>query len=119
MKQVKIEIVGSAKEEYKKLSKIVGQEISEGIISSKNQTLLRSIKTKFNFIENNPHYGEPIGKSKVPKRYSKLGLTSLYWVKLSNYWRMIYTLKGNEVEIISIVLDIFDHKKYDKIFKYK
>jgi len=119
MKPVKIKIVGSVKEEYENLNKIVGEEVSKGISSSKNQSLLRSIKTKFNFIENNPQYGEPIGKDKTLKRYSKLGLSSLYWVKLSQYWRMIYTLKGSEVEILSIILDIVDHKKYDKIFKYK
>ena len=119
MKPVKINLIGDAKEEYEKLNKIVGEEISKGISSSKNQTLLRSIKTKFSFIENNPHYGEPIGKNKIPKKYKEIyGVNSLYWTKLSSYWRMLYSLSGSDVEILAIILDIVDHKKYDKILKY-
>lgn len=32
---------------------------------------------------------------------------------------MIYTLRGSEVEIIALVLDIIDHKDYDKKFGYR
>ena len=32
---------------------------------------------------------------------------------------MIYTITGNDVEIITFVLEIMDHKDYDKVFGYK
>ena len=38
---------------------------------------------------------------------------------LPNAWRLAYTLKGNEVEIISIILEWFDHEGYEKRFGYK
>jgi len=31
----------------------------------------------------------------------------------------MYTITGDEVEIIAFVLDIFNHKDYDKLFGYK
>ena len=36
-----------------------------------------------------------------------------------DYWRLIYTIQSNEVEIIDFVLNIVDHKTYDTIFGYK
>jgi len=32
---------------------------------------------------------------------------------------MIYTICGTEIEVISIVLEVLDHKDYDKKFGYK
>ena len=39
--------------------------------------------------------------------------------ELTGYWRMLYTIKGDQIEIICFVLDILDHKSYDKIFGYR
>jgi hypothetical protein len=32
---------------------------------------------------------------------------------------MLYTLKGDEVEIVAFVFDILDHPEYNKKFGYK
>ncbi len=32
---------------------------------------------------------------------------------------MIYTIRTNEVEIVSFILYIIDHKEYDKILGYR
>ena len=32
---------------------------------------------------------------------------------------MIYTTRGTDVEIISLILDIMNHKDYNKKFRYK
>lgn len=32
---------------------------------------------------------------------------------------MIYTIRGGEVEIISLILDLMNHKDYEKKFGYK
>ena len=32
---------------------------------------------------------------------------------------MLYTIKGDQVEIVCFILDIIDHPEYDKKFKYK
>lgn len=63
----------------------------------------------------NPHKGIQISKSKIPKEYiNNYGVTNLWKINIPRYWRMIYTITGNELEIISIRLDFIDHKEYKK-----
>ena len=59
---------------------------------------------------------------KIPNSYiEKYGVKNLFRVELPNYWRLIYTLTEGEtqIEIVAFVLDIFDHKDYNKRFGYK
>lgn len=73
-------------------------------------------------IKNNFHYGQPISKNKIPKVYiDKYDIYKLFWVSLPNYWRMLYILKDgeNKIEIIAFIIDIINHKEYDKLFGYK
>lgn len=119
-KSVNIMITGAAKEEFEELNKLVGEEISKGIISSDYQTLLNSIKQKIEFLKENPEYGIHIPKDRIPKEYFLLyDVNNLWKVNLSGAWRMIYTLRGSEIEIISLILDILDHRGYEKKFRYK
>ncbi len=48
-------------------------------------------------------------------------MTNLFRVTLPNFWRMLYTLTSGEteIEILAFVLDVVDHKDYDKKFGYK
>ena len=119
-KPVKLIITGDAKEEFEKLNKIVGQEITKGITSSDYQTLLNSIKQKIEFLKENPQYGIHIPKNKIPKEYIKnYDANNLWKINLSGAWRMIYTIRGSEIEIIALILDIINHKKYNKKFGYR
>ena len=64
--------------------------------------------------------GKKIPKNLWPKEYiKKYGITNLWKLDLDSYWRMIYTIVGDHVELIGIVLDVMDHKKYDRKFGYK
>lgn len=47
-----------------------------------------------------------------------LGIDNLWKMNVSGDWRMIYTIVGSEIDVISFVLDLIDHKKYDRIFGY-
>jgi len=119
-KPVKVVITGDAKEEFEELNKVVGEEIARGITSSDHQTLLNSIKQKIEFLKDNPEYGTHIPKDRIPAEYIKIyDANNLWKVNLSGAWRMIYTIRGSEVEIISLILDILDHRSYDKKFGYK
>lgn len=119
-KHVKIIFVGSAKEEYIQLNEIVGEEVSKGIENSDHQILLRSIKQKEEFLRANPQYGIHISKNKIPKEYiENYDVNNLWKVNLSNAWRMIYTIRGNSIEIITIVLGLMDHRDYEKKFGYR
>jgi hypothetical protein len=85
-----------------------------------NKSLMRSIIQKKEFLGSNPQYGVHIEKRKIPKEYFELyDVNNLWKANLSNHYRMVYTLRGNEVEIIVFILDILNHKEYDKKFSYR
>ena len=127
-RRVSIKLLNEAKEDYLKLQETVRIEKEKGTVASIHQTLLRSIDSKIELLKANYDFGMQIPKKNFPKKYvDSFGITNLWKIDLSDYWRMIYTLKQpqreqTEIEIITIwldVLDIIDHKKYDKIFGYK
>ncbi len=104
-----------AEEVYKYLNK-------EAPKSKKEKMILNAINKKVELIKENPHFGKPIAKNKIPPEYiEKYGITNLFRVPLPNFWRMLYTLTDGEtdVEIIAFVLDVIDHKRYNKKFGYK
>ena len=95
------------------------EETYNQLIEQKSDTMLKAIKDKIEHIQNNPHFGQPIAKRLIPKRYTlKYGITNLFRIELPYYWRMLYTLTNDDVTIVAFVLEIMDHKKYDKRFNY-
>ncbi|OYT54637.1 MAG: hypothetical protein B6U72_02000 [Candidatus Altiarchaeales archaeon ex4484_2] len=115
MKKVRVIFSPEAEEVYKYLN--------EESASSKNEaTILRALHKKIELIKSNPHYGDPVSKKLIPQEYkSKYGVTNLFRIGLPNYWRMLYTLADSEtkIEIIAFILDVIDHKRYDKKFGYR
>lgn len=90
--------------------------------SKKERTILNAINQKVEFIKEDIHYGNPIAKNLIPQEYKlKYGITNLFRVELPNFWRMLYTLVSGEtkIEIVIFILDIMDHKEYNKKFGYK
>jgi hypothetical protein len=115
MKNVRIVLSSEAKEVFEYLNK-------ESNTSKIEKSILNAIKQKSDLIKMNPHYGNPIKKSLIPREYiEKYGTTNLFRIELPNFWRMLYTLTEGEtkIEIISFVLDIINHKEYNKKFGYK
>jgi hypothetical protein len=119
-KPVNVVITGDAKEAYDELNKTVETEIINRIAKSDNQILLNSIKQKIEFLKKNPDYGIQIPKNKIPKEYlANYDVNNLWKINLSGAWRMIYTIRGSEIEIISLILDLLDHRDYEKKFSYR
>ncbi|MCW6159677.1 MAG: hypothetical protein LVQ95_01145 [Candidatus Micrarchaeales archaeon] len=115
MKNVRVVLSSEAEEAYVYLN-------NQAKKSKIERSILNSINKKTELIKVNPHYGEPVPKSLIPAEYvAKYGITNLFRVELSNFWRMLYTLTNDEteIEIVAFVLDIVDHKTYDKRFGYK
>lgn len=112
-----MQFVGNAAEEFEKLNKIVGEEQANNITNSEHQQLLKSVKQKIELIKANPQYGDAVPKALVKK--SGYPVDNLWVADLIGYWRMLYTLKGSQVEILCFILEIIDHKRYDKIFGYR
>ncbi|MDP2666154.1 MAG: hypothetical protein Q8P05_01475 [Candidatus Diapherotrites archaeon] len=87
----------------------------------KSKTILRGLEAKLELIRNNPNYGRPIAKKRIPKRYlDAYGITNLFWIPLPVYWRMLYSTARDPDVIILIVtvIEIIDHPTYDRHFDY-
>src|SRR3989338_6519744 len=96
-KPVRVIFLGEADSTYKKLNYIAGQQQMEGKMSSDEIQLLKSINQKISFIKENPFYGDSIKKSLIPEAFKKeYNATNLFRVELSNFWRMLYIVKGDQ-----------------------
>ncbi len=109
-KEVRILLKDQARDSYLELKKRTDKE---------SQSILNSIERIKTILKDNPQFGDPIAKRLIPKSLRDIGIQNLYRVELSNYWRMIYTIEGSKVEIFLFVLNIVDHKDYNKLFGYK
>ncbi len=90
--------------------------------SKQKRSLASSIGHKFEILRNNFQYGDPLSKTLIPTVYiEEHGITNLYRLELSGFWRMLYTVKNGptENEITVFIIDILDHERYDKLFKYR
>ena len=115
MKRIRVILSLDAKEVYDHLKE-------EAPRCKIERTILNAVTNKIEIIKSNPHYGDPIAKSLIPKEYvDKYEISNLFRTELPNYWRMLYTLRDGEteIEIIAFILDIVDHQEYDKKFGYK
>lgn len=81
--------------------------------------MLNSINRVTEILKHNPQHGDPIPKRLIPNSLLKEGIQNLYRVELSNFWRMLYTIEGTKIEILVFVLNIMNHKEYNKLFGYK
>ncbi|MEK6942745.1 MAG: hypothetical protein AABX00_01635 [Nanoarchaeota archaeon] len=119
-KKISIRLVGDAEKAFQGLNKIVGEHHSKGLTGTKEIALLDAINRIFDILASNPFYGENAKKDLIPKEYrQKYGADNLFIADLPDYWRMIYTLESNEIEIIAFVLDIISHDDYNRKFKFR
>ena len=73
----------------------------------------------FEDIEKNAFCGIQVSKRLIPKEYIKdYRISALWKYDLPNAWRLLYTIIGNEVKILSVILDWMTHKEYDRKFHY-
>jgi len=115
MRPVEVVLSSEAQEVFEYLNK-------ESVHSKNERVILDAIKYKSDLIKANRMYGDAISKRLIPKEYViKYCINNLFRVELPNFWRMLYTLRTekNEIEIIAFVIEIVDHKKYNKRFGYK
>jgi len=87
--------------------------------TSEERELHKFISRAISDLKLNPFIGIKIPAKLWPKGYStKHNINSLYKYDLPNGWRLIYTVKGSQLEILSIIIEWFDHKGYERRFKY-
>ena len=92
----------------------------------KNFNLLReddfikkSIIRAIHDLKENAFCGIQIPKRLIPKEYVvKYNAKNLWKYDLPKGWRLLYTVQGNNVNIVSIIIEWMDHKNYERRFKY-
>ena len=71
-------------------------------------------------LRKNAFCGIQIAKRLISKEYhGKYGhLDNLWKYNLPNAWRLVYTIKRDEIVVLSVVLEWMTHKEYEKRFGY-
>ena len=81
--------------------------------------LFKLINQALDNIEENAFCGIQIPKKLIPKEYtSKYKVKNLWKYDLPKGWRLIYSITNDEIVVISLILEWFDHKEYERKFKY-
>lgn len=105
--------VGFADEKVKKSF----DSLEKGVAEKKE--LYSFIERAMDDLKKNPNCGIQIPKKFIPREYvKKYGINNLWKYNLPNAWRLLYTIKADEVMIISVVVEWLSHKDYEKRFGY-
>lgn len=97
------------REAFYKLEK--GDDSEKGLFKLINQAM--------DNLEENTFCGIQIPKKLIPKEYvQKYGITNLWKYDLPKGWRLIYSIRGEEIVIITLILEWLDHKEYERRFRY-
>jgi len=93
------------------------EELKEG--KFEDRQLVGFIQRAIEDLKAYPLSGIRIPSKLWPKEYiKKYKIDNLRKYDLPNGWRLLYTLRGNELEIISVLIEWFSHKDYERKFKY-
>ncbi len=113
-----VKVVGEAEAALIKLEENISSFEARGKTPAKTDVqLLKSIRRALDLLRINPFIGQPIQNNLWPKEFENL--PNLFRLELAQFWRLLYYVTGDEVKIISVVFDIGDHNRYNKIFGYK
>lgn len=86
---------------------------------SSEKELFKIINQAMNNLETNAFCGIQIPKKLIPEDYiKKFGVQNLWKYDLPRGWRLIYSITKGEIEVISLIVEWFDHKTYEKRFNY-
>jgi hypothetical protein len=89
------------------------------LTTSDDDSIKRKITECIGLLEDGFIMGETVPSKLTPKEYLEKGFTFVKHVALVDGWRMIYGMRGiNKYEILAVILDYDDHKKYDNRFNY-
>ncbi len=93
------------------------EKLKQGKFEDKQ--LSKFIQRAIDDLKQNPFSGIKITKKIWPEFYIKnYQITNLWKYDLPNSWRLIYTIESDDIKIVNILLEWFDHKNYEKRFNY-
>jgi len=85
-----------------------------------NDEIKKYLKRAIKDMQENAFCGIPIPKKLIPREYvQKYEINNLWKYDLPDGWRVVYSITTpTKVEIISIILEWFDHTNYERRFHY-
>jgi len=97
------------------------QAVADYLASLKSDSPLREmIGNALDVLRENMFAGDSVEKKKFPKIYIlKYDITSLYKYNLDKSHRLTYALVADELGTSVVVLEIMNHKEYEKRFGYR
>lgn len=101
--------------------RFVNEKLKEAFqdIKSSDERLSKEISKALDDICKNAFCGRNVKKKLIPKKFiQKYGINNLWIYNLRKDWRLLYTLAGEEIQVIAIILDWMNHKDYDRLFKF-
>ena len=88
-------------------------------LKTENPLLYKWLTRAFDDISKNPYCGIFISKRRIPKYYiQKYGIENLWKYDLPKGWRLLYSISGEEVWIIALILEWLTHPQYERRFGF-
>ncbi len=114
MKDLRIKKVGFGDESiYKAFLELKSGKFEEKMLSGWIEKAILALKE-------DPLAGIKVPKNLWPMEYiRKYDINNLRKYNLPDGWRLIYTIQGNQLEIVSILLEWLPHHEYERRFGYK
>lgn len=117
-KQKIVKVIGAAENALAKLEEKTHAFEAQGKTPPKEDAqLLKSIYRALDLLKSNPFAGDNVPHNLWPKEFSDF--PNLFRMELSQFWRILYYVVGDEVKVVSVVFEITDHEHYDRIFGYR
>jgi Txe/YoeB family toxin of Txe-Axe toxin-antitoxin module len=86
---------------------------------TEDRELYKWITRALKDLENDAFSGTQISKRLIPKVYqTNFKVDNLWKYDLPKAWRLLYTIKRDQVNVISIILEWMSHKEYEIRFRY-
>jgi len=119
MKLIEVKFDLDTYKEYKLLEEKVKKD-KQDRHKPTNKQLLDSINRAIENIKYNYKCGDLIPRKYIPKdTVKKYGTDKILRVELVGYWRLLYTIIGDEIKIVAFILEFMNHSNYNKRFGYK
>lgn len=84
-----------------------------------DKVLSENIRQAIQKLKENPQAGICIPSRLWPREYVvKYHLNNLWKLDLRSGWRLIYFLKGNDIEVVSLIIEWIDYASYNRTFHY-
>ena len=81
--------------------------------------LFKWLSKAFRDLEANAFCGIQIQRRLIPKYYlKKHDVKNLWKYDLPKGWRLLYSVRGDESTVISVILEWLPHKEYERRFGY-